>query len=529
MRRAAVLILLTAAQSLACDSAPDARLDHDALDDVRPVDAADGGDAAPPFIHAAGVNAMIASDGGLWPIYPTKGGPFVAFQRTGAKLAVTREDGGLVYETTVGDGELFGGFDVDDDGFPDFGLTRREATGEICGAIAMSNTSLELHAGANGKQLATTPREKDLCWTFGATTYPTTQWSSLGVMFGDETTTIALAAYYAKVASFGTWSGSAFSYDQLDYPSTAAFDAYPAAKTNVYGTGKHTDNPHVANGLLMKVVGEQRLVFFTSSRVVQYAVGPRSLAQLRVDHPFITAGRTDLVGRDYGLVARDPGDGGLLVLLSGTSMWTVYQDMVTAKMESDPWGQIERHVTVYDTAADALDDRFYSYAHDGGDANKYEGRVAYPDRPFLRAATGRSRIAYSVYAGGHWWLHVSQPGKTADAWTQRGVVLWDVRDLDGDGVDELVLSQVEAPSDPDVPGYYFPRWQTFLAHLSADGSKLVTTRTFDGAIPELVGAFRDARRTTSFGALYPSLTVSDRGKPKLVLRKADGTRLLVDP
>jgi len=512
--------------------------DADAISDVRDEtlgDASgDGNEAevAPTFVHAPGANAMIARDGTLWPIYEVKrasGSEWIAFARSGTSLTVLREDGTTLYTTTVGDGELFGGFDLDADGFPDFGITRREDIGEICGTTKMANTWLEIFVGATGKSLASLPKAKDLCWTFGTTIYPTTQWSSLDLLFGESTKTVALSPYYAKIAQYATWSGTSFSYDEFDYPSTTAFDAYTAAKTNVYGTGKHTDNPHVANGLILSVSGESRLLFFTSARVVQYAIGPRSLTQLRVDHPFITAGRTDLVGRDYGLVARDPGADSVVVLVSGTSVWTVFADMVSGKMESDPWGQIERHLTVYDAATDALDDRFFSYAHDGGDANKYEGRVAYADHPFLRASSGRSRIAYNVYAGGHWWLHVSTPGKTTDAWTQRGVILWDVRDLDGDGVDELVLSQVEAPTDPDVPGYYFPKWQTMLAHLSADGTKLTTIKTFDAAIPQLMGTFREPRRTTSFGALYPALTVSDKGRPKLVLRKSDGTRQLVDP
>jgi len=481
----------------------------------------------PTFVHAPNVNAM--RDGtSLLPLYPS-GSSSIAYRRSKDAVTALREDGSTIYTAKVREGALFGGFDADGDGVPDFGVAARESAGETCGTTAMQQTWLELHTGATGALLAATTKTKDLCWTFGTTTYPTSQWTDLGVLFGDASKTLALSPYYAKVAQLATWSGTSFAYQELDYPSTSAFDLYTAAKANAYGTGKHTTDPHVANGLIMKVGSEPRLVFFTSSRVVQYALEPRSLGQLRVDHPFLTAGRTDLVGRNYGLVTRDPSDEGLLVLLSGTSAYTLFADAVSGKMESDPWGQIERHVTVYDPAKDALDDRFYSYAHDGGDAYKYEGRVVYPDHPFLRRPTGRSRLIYDVYSGGHWWVHVSLPGATADAWTRRGLFVWDVRDLDGDGVDEIVYSQVEDPSDPDVSGYYFPKWRTGLAHLSADEKSMVTVRTFDGAIPELLPFFRDVRRTTSFSALYPVLTVSDAGKPKLVLRKPDGSRLFVDP
>jgi hypothetical protein len=63
----------------------------------------------------------------------------------------------------------------------------------------------------------------------------------------------------------------------------------------------------VANGLLLRVAGEQRHAVFTSSRFVEYAVAPLLPSQIRVDVPYLTANRTDLAGRDYGLVAPDPG------------------------------------------------------------------------------------------------------------------------------------------------------------------------------------------------------------------------------
>lgn len=91
----------------------------------------------------------------------------------------------------------------------------------------MQNTWLYVHAGATGALLAGTPKSKDLCWTFGTTVYPTQQWTDLGVLFGDETKTVALSPYYAKIAQFATWSGTAFTYQELDYPSTAALTSTP--------------------------------------------------------------------------------------------------------------------------------------------------------------------------------------------------------------------------------------------------------------------------------------------------------------
>jgi hypothetical protein len=307
------------------------------------------------------------------------------------------------------------------------------------------------------------------------------------------------------------------------YPSTPAFDAaYPGAKPNAYGQGHaYVEHAHVANGLLLPFGGETRLAFFTSARFAEIAVGPLAADQLRVDAPFLTGGRVDLAGRDYGRVARDPGAPGTIVLVSGTSADTLASDMATGTMAADPWGQIERHVTRVDLATGAVDDRFFSYAHDGGDAMKYEGRVVTPEGVFVRRGPAEpSRLAFDVYEGGHWQVHVTVPGGTADALVLKDQFLWDVRDLDGDGTDEWVLSPSRDPGDPDVPGYYFCKWRTTIAHFDDAALALVDAVTVDGAIPKLVPSPRRPDVTSSRGALYPALTA----------RGADGTLalLLVD-
>ena len=60
-----------------------------------------------------------------------------------------------------------------------------------------------------------------------------------------------------------------------------------------------------------------RTVFFTSSRVVQYALEEFNPKQLLADHPFLTDNRTDIVGRDYGLVAQDPSAPDLVAAVFG--------------------------------------------------------------------------------------------------------------------------------------------------------------------------------------------------------------------
>jgi hypothetical protein len=207
----------------------------------------------------------------------------------------------------------------------------------------------------------------------------------------------------------------------------------------------------------------------------------------------------------------------------------VYADMVAGAMTFDPWGQIERHVSLYDATANTIDDRFFAYAHDNADGNQYEGRLVYPDSPWVATAPGQpSRLAYSVYEQGHWILHVSAAGTVDDALALQGQVLWDIRDLDGDGTDEWIVSPAELPGDPDVPGYYFPRWRTDLYHFDEASLQLTSVATFDDGIPELVAAFPTATRRTSMSSMYPvSVIADDDCVPRLVLRTPDGGRALV--
>jgi len=143
---------------------------------------------------------------------------------------------------------------------------------------------------------------------------------------------------------------------------------------------------------------------------------------------------------------------------------------------------------------------------------------------------GPSRLAYTVYTGGHWYIHISQPGSTEDALAIRGQFLWDIRDLDGDGIDEWIISPVEYPDDPDVPGYYYPKWHTTLHHWNESELALEEIASHTGYIPALVSTFRKPERTTSMSYLYPALTTMTFPECtlKLILRSPEGELVLVD-
>ncbi len=481
-----------------------------------------------------GVNAMISAQSALLPLYPVddRSHEAVAYRRQGGELDALGPDGELLWTATIGEGALAGGFDFDADGWPDLAIARHDTTGPPCGQKTKGSSWLSFFHGVDGAHAADTETQSDICWTFGDITYPTTQWTAGGVLFGADSPAMMLTPTYAATSSLATWSGDGLSVDTLHYPSVPAYDAtYTQDKLNPWNTGtSFVANSHIANGIVLGGEGEERAVFWTSGRAVQYAFAPLSAAQLLADSPYISAGRTDMAGRNYGLVARDPGAPERLFLLAGTNASTVYADMLSGQISSDPWGQIERHVSIYNADDNTIADVFYSYAHDANDGHQYQGRVVYPDSPFVRRGDLEpSRVAYNVYREGHWFLHISAPDSLADALVIRGLMLWDIRDLDGDGVDEWVISPVELPGDPDVPGYYFPRWITSLYRWDEATTALDLLETYEGAVPELVAAFRRPDRSTSMSYLYPAPVVALECAPKLVLRDPRGQRILITP
>jgi hypothetical protein len=475
-------------------------------------------------------NALVLPDGSVAVLYPVTdpaaGTRAVGFLQSGSEVTVLDEHGATIWKKDMGAGEMFGGFDFDADGFPDLGFVRTQDTGTPCGMQTIHKTSIELAQGKTGALFPLVPPTDSICWNFSGTIYPTDQWTSLDVLFGATSSVLATSAYYATEGTFWAWNGKGFdTKGTYQYPSTAAYDmAYPAAKPNAYANGQDfIASSHVAIGLFGQIAGEERLAFFTSSRAVEYAVEPLAKDQLRADVPWLTGGRTDIAGRNYGLVSFDPGAPDNLVLIAGTSADTVYVDMVTAMMAADPWAGIERHVAVVHTAEGTVEDRFFSYAHDNMDGNKYEGRVVFPDSPFVRMGDGKpSRLAFNVYEGGHWQLHVTKPGGAADEVVFKDMFLWDIRDLDGDGLDDWVLSPSRDPADPDVPGYYFLKWRTLLGTWDEASHVVHTGPPAQGAIPLILPAFRSPKKTTSRAHLFPALVARQGSMLALLLRGSDG-------
>ena len=101
----------------------------------------------------------------------------------------------------------------------------------------------------------------------------------------------------------------------------------------------------------------------------------------------------------------------------------------------------------------------------------FENRTAFGARIHVpQAGVGGgtpSRLAYNVYKEGRWVVHVTEPGSLAVAVELEHLLLWDMRDLDGDGRVEWVLSPTEA---------YLPKFRTQVARWDEGTRALVRTR-----------------------------------------------------
>jgi hypothetical protein len=268
-----------------------------------------------------------------------------------------------------------------------------------------------------------------------------------------------------------------------------------------------------------------RAVFFTSGRVVQYIVTPFNASQLLHDYPYLSGGRLDMAGRNYGLVQIDPNNPQHVILVSGAPSQNLLSHVKAGAMppcnaEGDgcDWANIERHVSVYNMRNNTLQDRFYSYAHDHSNSHIWEGRVVYPANAMIKTGTGRSsRIGYNVYSLGHWYFHISEPGGTQDRYALRDLFVWDIRDIDGDGGDEIIASPTRWASDPDVPGYYFPKFFTTMYRWNESTLSLPAIKSFPGLIPELAPRFREKMISSSEGYLYPVQILEEAGVTKMMM------------
>ena len=412
------------------------------------------------------------------------------------RLFAIDEAGEVWWESEVGQREIFGGFDFDGDEWPDVGLVRSVALNEDCGSETLYESSIEFVSGLTGQVLDPLTPQKDQCIEVapeevsGEPSFKRVQqWTARSILFGHLPGLLAMSPTKATNGFFvqydDTWSLNSFVF-----PSTALFGTeYIGAESNPWDEeSSHVEDSHQANGLVVDSSTGPRLVLFTSGRVLQYNYGTYGAQQLLTDHPYVSGNRMDLEGRNEGLVAVDPHSPNLVVLLAGTDANSLFRDRITGQQQEDPWGGTERHITIYDIETDLLEDRFLSNAKDGGGSFQYEGRLAYPMNPFVAPLEENtpSRLAFNVFKDQRWHLHITQPGSTEDLVVLPGLYLWNIQDLDGNGVDEWVITPTDSGED-DVPlPAYLPVWETRFYQWSEESLELKLANIIGGAEPKKV-------------------------------------------
>ena len=520
------------------------------------------GSQAPAAEAATPPQRSVVLDGGqAVPVYPVPGPApttHVGFIRDEGAHTLTRIDqNGMPLTSsatseTVGD-RLFGGFDYDQDGWPDVAERVTSPAGWNCanGAPVMDRY-IRIFNGRRDEIQPPISALPDTC-TGGD---PVPAWATNDPLFGSGPELAFVPQLYNEGWFFRHAPGSGWAVDEAFLqPTGKSWDNTYEGVAGPY----NTDQSHVFNGLIATVGGERRLIAWTTKRVMQFRTSgyPRaSQGQLVADHRYVSGLETScgpyISGRNYGQVIRDPASG-YVNLLSGTDAWTIFADMshdppVNAPQYAhldndnpadDHWGQLERHVSVYDPEhARLVDDHFvWCVTYLTPPSWKYWGRLVYPANPLVQR-DGPSRLAYNVFGdfgpGGdpnvnRWVMQITSPGSATPVLKLRDWFLWDIRDIDGDGRDEWIASPAcdpippggcgGSPSDPP----YLLAHKTFIFHWNDQAQRFdADARMIDGAYPHLVRTLRRPTVATSRGSLFPVLSVDTPGGLRLLVTR-DGT------
>jgi hypothetical protein len=544
---------------------------------AMPAPASDAATPPAKVVHVSGFGCV--------PTYSVSGGGSVTevgFRVSGDNVQAIDQEGDPVAGWPAGGitlpqvAESFnGGFDYDQDGWPDFSFViRGQAPAEYClpdpqapSYIPLYDRYHVLYSGRTGVSTIAIGALRDHC--SGAP-----RWTTLEPLFGTGPELAFVPARYTQ-GWFASYEGGGWNARAMLQPNTSSWDYYYSGAASPYLNEPGTNlflQPF--NGVIANVGNEKRLIAWTLQRVMQFRFyrdfnSPQP-KQLAADYPYISGWPGATVpgpavqglyaGRNYGLVTKDPASE-RISLIAGTDVAPMADDMRTGTLCTDPsqgakdcWGGLERHVSVYVPSSNGIQDTYLSISTDSYDGQEgshsaaeratwHKGRVQYPANPIVSTPSGPSRLAYSIYDfsdPGHWNIHITPPGGSGVDFRIADRFLWDIRDVDGDGTDEWLTSPVctqvsNDPVNPHVPacpgsGWYFPLKRIDIGRWNNATNRLVHERTIDGVFPYLIGTFRKPTISTSRASLFPVLTVqpSPSDPPKLLVTSNGTTTQLVD-
>jgi hypothetical protein len=424
--------------------------------------------------------------------------------------------------------------DFDGDGVTDgiFQLLVTPLNPTMCGTHKVPTTQLLFISGATGAATSPVPPMQDLCWGgFGTTApYTTRQWglgtAYIGHMTSSTATDVVLFPYYATKGDVLRDSSSGWSpivegpVTSLTYPSTPAFDrVYDAANptpcaTRWPGSSCYVTNSHVANAVFLDKASGGGLFVLTSWRAVVYG---RDLLP-HSDLSWLSGGRTDNSGRNYGLLEPVTGRPGELVLIGGCSVVVSRSAMLTGKPDAGLCG-LHRHYEWFAVKGGRIAghaSRYYSYT---GTDGVWEGRIEYP----LHASSGLTgvpgAILFNLYRQGQWRAVVmTDPSRPDSAREFAGWYVWDTVDLPGGGVGALAT---RAPGGGGDQSRVLP-WEFDI--LQWNGAGLASRHHYDGLVPALVAYAPTARLHASDDVPYGVYTSQATNGSWLLVQDPAGNR-----
>jgi hypothetical protein len=426
------------------------------------------------------------------------------------------------------------------DGVPDVIAVAYTPTGQTCGTTPTRTATLLFFDGKTGALETPVSPMTDMCWTFGTTTYPTIQLYTGSVVVGDFAASwkgneVYVFPYYATTgwmlnrAAKGQWvmleTENDPSFRHLMYPSTSSFDSdydatngTPCMPSPWNASGCFVTNSHCAN---MLGLAGGNLFVLTSGRAVSYRPNLAAAGDLT----WAAGNRTDHAGRNYGLVTHfESPDGGEWVTLHGgcasSSMVAAIANGAIDATHGDYYCGIHRHYELFGIAGGATSPAahtsvFYSYA----DVDGQYDRLQYPRHAIFEHAPSKTLwTAFSLYDGTRWHVELGDPRMPgAFAAAIDDAFLWDVRDLDGDGAPEWIVTKLASGGAGIVP----PR-STSIA--TFDGKVVKIVATVDGWIPVLPTQPNRAAVRSSDGSIYAAgVTDADGdGVLEVVVQDASG-------
>ena len=250
------------------------------------------------------------------------------------------------------------------------------APGVTCNGVSVDHSQISILDGKHGKTLYSAKLPNCAVYAPGPFKYQQLYVGS--VLFGTGSE-IYVARQYEDQGWAMKLAGATFkSIGASVFPSTVAYGTTYRNAATLYNGRKHVDGSQPANGLIITVDGQSRVLFFTSGRVVQYALNKGNPLPLVRDTPFLShqskqddyddAGAPPCFDgcRNYGTVARvTVGGRQKIILISGAAADTLAADARTNTKTADVWGGLARHVNVYDPGTGVMEtSRYHSYAYD---------------------------------------------------------------------------------------------------------------------------------------------------------------------